>query len=332
MAQDFPMRQLGKSGPSVTATGWGAMGLSAFYGPKATDEERLNFLDSVYQSGITFWDTSDYYGDSEELLGKWFARSGKRNEIFLATKFGAIEGGAPEQVNKSCKASLKRLGVDTIDLYYYHRMDRVTPIEKTVQAMADLKRAGMVRYLGLSECSATSIRRAYKIHPISAVQVEYSPFSMEIEDPKINVLQTCRELGVALVAYSPLGRGFLGGKFRSPDDFSEGDIRRVFPRFSAENFDTNVKLVEALEEVAQRKGVKISSLTLAWLLAQGEDIIPIPGTTKLENLANNKQSVVIQLSDDENREIREAIQRAVVVGSRYHQHAMASLFADTPTL
>ncbi|KAL1849040.1 hypothetical protein Plec18170_007699 [Paecilomyces lecythidis] len=340
MVPKLPTRQLGKDGPHVTALGYGCMGLSMFYGIPKPDEERLQLLDYIYSAGLTNWDTSDMYGDSEDLLGKWFAKTGKRDEIFLASKFAVwrdkdgqiILRNDPEYVKQACDTSLKRLGVKTIDLYYVHRMDGVTPIEKTVQAMVELKNEGKIRYLGLSECSSDTLRRACKVHHISAVQIEYSPYSLDIESPRIKLLETARELGVAVVAYSPLCRGFLGGKIRSPDDFPEGDNRKFMPRFSKENFYKNIQLLDVLNGIAEKKGVHVSSLTLAWLLAQGEDIIPIPGTTRTENIDLNLKALSIKLTPEENAEIRAAAENAEVAGPRYAPSNTANLFADTPPL
>ncbi|KIN03311.1 hypothetical protein OIDMADRAFT_102006 [Oidiodendron maius Zn] len=337
MTPQLQTRQLGRNGPHVTALGLGTMGLSAYYFPAAPDEERLQFLDYVYGSGIHNWDTADVYGDSEDLLGKWFIKSGKRSEIFLATKGGGgvdEEGKAyvrsdPEYVKDACNKSLKRLGVAWVDLYYIHRLDKVTPIEKTVAAMVELKNEGKVRYLGLSECSASTLRRACKIHHISAVQIEYNPFSLDIEQN--GLLAACRELGVAVVCYAPLGRGFLTGHFKSPDDFPEGDLRRLLPRFSKDNFPKNLKVVEAFEKIAQSKGVNVGALALAWLLAQGDDIIPIPGTTKPRNLDTNISALSITLTPEENAKIRTVVETAGVSGERYHA-AWDDSFADTPPL
>ncbi|KAJ5985836.1 hypothetical protein N7522_013032 [Penicillium canescens] len=337
MAPKLPTRQLGKDGPQVTALGYGMMGLSAYYAPAAPDEERLHFLDYVYNSGIVNWDTSDVYGDSEILLGKWLATTGKRDEIFLATKGGAgvdDQGNAlvrsdPEYIKGACDRSLKRLGLDSVDLYYIHRLDKVTPIEKTVAAMVELKNDGKIKYLGLSECSANTLRRACKIHHIAAVQIEYNPFSLDIEHN--GLLAACRELGVAVICYAPLGRGFLTGQLKSPDDFPEGDIRRFLPRFSPENFTKNLKIVDALEVIAESKGVSISALALAWLLAQGDDIIPIPGTTKPTNLDTNIRALSVTLTPEENKRIRDVVEAAGVSGGRYHA-AWDDSFADTPEL
>lgn len=238
----------------------------------------------------------------------------------------------PEYCIEACNTSLRRLGIDTIDLYYAHRLDGKTPVEKTVEAMAQLKSEGKIKYLGLSECSSESLRRAYKVHPITAVQIEYSPFSLDIESEQIGLLKTCRELGVAVVCYSPIGRGMLGGQIRSPQDFEDGDFRKYAPRFSEENFPKNLQLVDRITEIAQRKGVTASQLTLAWLMAQGEDIFPIPGTTKLERIDENLGALKIKLTSEEEKEIRKACEAAETAGGRYPEAFASALFADTPPL
>jgi len=315
------------------------MGLSSFYGETASDEERFKVLDRAYELGQTNWDSADIYGDSEELIGKWFSRTGKRDEIFLATKFAnKSEGGkrsvdsSPEYLKQAVEKSLKRLGIKTIDLYYCHRVDKKTPIEKTVQAMAELKKEGKIKYLGLSEVSSETLRRAHKVHPISAVQIEYSPFAIDIENPQINLLKTARELGVAIVAYSPLGRGFVTGSYRSPDDFEKGDFRRNLPRFSAENFPKNLKLTDGIVAIAKKKGISAGQLTLAWLLAQGDDIIPIPGTKKIKYVEENLGALDVKLSKEEEKEVRDLVEKAEVHGTRYSEAALGHLFADTPPL
>ncbi|KAL9047034.1 MAG: hypothetical protein Q9214_000289 [Letrouitia sp. 1 TL-2023] len=340
MPSQLPTRQLGKDGPQVTALGYGAMGLSAFYGTPAADEERFKFLDRLYELGCTNWDSADIYLDSEDLIGKWFARTGLRSHIFIATKFAnhILPDGTrelrsdPAYVKEACAKSLSRLGVDCIDLYYCHRVDKKTPIEKTIEAMAELKSEGKIKYLGLSEVSSETLRRAHKIHPISAVQIEYSPFTLDIEDPAIGLLATCRELGVVTIAYSPLGRGLLTGQYKSPDDFEEKDWRRYAPRFSEENFPKNLQLVEKLERISNAKGITPGQLTLAWLLKQGEDIIPIPGTKKIKYLEENLGALDVVVSDEENDEIRKAVKEVEVVGERYPMGMASALFADTPPL
>jgi aryl-alcohol dehydrogenase-like predicted oxidoreductase len=277
------------------------------------------------------------YGDNEDLLGQWFkANPDKRQDIFLATKFAVREGhvvdSSPEYAKQACERSLQRLGLSQIDLYYCHRVDQKTPIEFTVQAMADLVNLGKVKYLGLSEVSSDTLRRAHKVHPITAVQVEYSPFALEIESKQIDLLKTCRELGVAVVAYSPLNRGMLTGQIKSPDDFEEGDFRLMSPRFSAENFPKNLKLVDRITEIAKNKGVTSGQLTLAWLMAQGEDIFPIPGTTKQERLEENVGSLKVKLTADEEKTIRKACEEAEVGGARYPESFMKMCYADTPAI
>ncbi|KFX87133.1 hypothetical protein V490_08511, partial [Pseudogymnoascus sp. VKM F-3557] len=274
MSAKLPTRQIGRNGPEVPALGLGTMGLSAYYGAIDDDETRFKFLDRAYELGATFWDTADVYGDSEELIGRWFKRTGKREEIFLVTKFGnrvpkeAMASGngleamkartinsTPEYCLEACEESLKKLGVDYIDLYYAHRIDGVTPIEKTMEALVKLKEAGKIKHIGLSEPSAATIRRAHAIHPLACVQMEYSPFSMDIESPSTDIMRTCRELGISIVAYSPMGRGFFTGAYRSPDDFEANDMRRALPRFAPENFARNLEMVDALRAVAEREGV-----------------------------------------------------------------------------
>ncbi|KAJ9213191.1 hypothetical protein DTO166G4_5184 [Paecilomyces variotii] len=337
----IPKAPLGRNGPEVNRIGFGCMGLSAFYGPPKPDNERFAVLDAAYEAGEHFWDSADIYMDNEDLLGKWFAANPeKRKDIFLATKFalhpkpdGSLEiRGDPEYVKEACAKSLKRLGLPYVDLYYCHRLDKNVPVEKTVQAMAELKKEGKIKYLGLSECSAESLRRAYKVHPITAVQIEYSPFTLDIEDPRVKLLETCRELGVAVVAYSPLGRGMLTGKYRSPNDFPEGDWRRMAPRFSEENFPKNLQLVDEIQSLARKKGCTAGQLTLAWLLAQGEDIFPIPGTTQIDRLKENIGAVNVHLSKEDVDIIRKACKNAEVHGERYPAQMADHLFADTPAL
>ncbi|KAH6711066.1 NADP-dependent oxidoreductase domain-containing protein [Leptodontidium sp. MPI-SDFR-AT-0119] len=337
----LPTRPLGRGGPQVSAIGLGLMGLSAFYSnAPISDVERFQLLDRAVELGSTFWDTADMYGDSEDLLGKWFAQSGKRNSIFLATKFGyvsidsagiaTLRSDAP-YVKLACAKSLQRLGIDKIDLYIAHRVDGKTPIEETVQAMVELKNEGKIDYLGLSEVSAETLRRACKFHHISAVQVEYSPFSLDIESEQINLLNTCRELGVAVIAYSPLGRGMLTGRFKSVDDFEDGDVRRYLPRFSGGNFEKNLKLVDELAVLAAKKGCSPGQLSLAWLLAQGE-IFPIPGTMKTKYLEENVAAFEVKLTEDEIAEIRKIVEAAEVSGGRYPEIYVSELFRDTPAL
>ena len=280
------MRLLGKNGPPVSAIGLGCMGMSDFYGQR-DEAAALATIDRALDLGVNFLDTADMYGPhtNEELVGR--ALKGRRNRFFVATKFGilrdperpAIRGvsGRPDYVRHSVEGSLQRLGVDHIDLYYQHRVDPQTPIEETVGAMADLVRAGKVRYIGLSEASGATLERAHRVHPVTALQSEYSLWSRE---PETDTLATCRRLGVGFVPYSPLGRGFLTGAFRTPADFAADDYRRSSPRFQGENFERNLALVRAVEEIARQLGCTPAQLALAWVLAQGEDIVPIPGTKR----------------------------------------------------
>ncbi|KAF8156630.1 Aldo keto reductase [Crassisporium funariophilum] len=319
---------------NVSEIGLGLMGLSAFYGDIGSDEERFKLLDAAVEEGATYWDSADIYGDSEDLVGKWFKRTGKRDKIFLATKFGITAtgvNGKPEYVQSAAERSLKRLGVDTIDLYYVHRIDKTVPIENTIAALAELVKQGKVRYLGLSEASEATIRRAHAVHPISAVQVEYSPFSLEIEDQ--GILKACQELGIAVVAYAPLGRGMLTGAYKSPDDFPEGDFRRSVPNFSKENFPNVLKLVENLQQLGQKHNATAGQVTLAWLLAQSPNVIPIPGTKKIKYLKENVGAANIKLSTEEVAEIRKLVNQANpgTLG-RYAPEHSTNLLGDTVAL
>ncbi|KAM6476855.1 NADP-dependent oxidoreductase domain-containing protein [Trichoderma sp. SZMC 28011] len=330
----LPTRRLGTDGPLVTAIGFGAMGISAYYGATESDEERFKVLDHLYETGERFWDTANVYGDSEELIGKWFDRNPeKRKDIVLATKWGNLGGGKvrndPEYAKECAETSLKRLRTDYIDLYYVHRVDSNVPIENTVKAMVELKNKGWVRHLGLSEVSAATLRRAHAVHPITAVQMEYSPFALEIELPETNMLKTCQELGVAVVAYSPLGRGFLTGQIQGPEDFEEGDFRINIPRFSPENFPKNLELVNTLKEIAARHNATNSQLVLAWLLKQWDMVIPIPGTKRIKYYDENMGALQLNISDEENEEIRKAINKTTIIGDRYPPGWSASLFTDT---
>ncbi|KAI0764117.1 Aldo/keto reductase [Irpex lacteus] len=333
----LPTRKIGTD--SVTAIGWGAMGLSAYYGSTASDEERLKFLDDLYASGCTMWDSANVYGDSEDLIGKWFKRTGKRNEIFLSTKVGITRepsrpnNGTPAYIRENAERSLKRFGVDQIDLYYLHRPDPQVPIEKSVAAMAEFVKAGKIRYLGLSECTASTIRRAHAVHPITAIQVEYSLFALDVEQPEIDVLRTARELGIAVVAYSPLGRGMLTGRFKSPDDFEEGDFRKSIPRFSHENFPKVLKISEAVNAIAAKYNATPGQVALAWLLEQGEDIIPIPGTRSTKYLHENLGALNVKLSKEDLEEVRKLAEEAHrTLDTRYSAAGMNTIMIDTPPL
>ena len=320
-------RKLGTQGLSVSAQGLGCMGMSEFYGPR-DEEESIATIHRALDLGVTLFDTSDAYGPftNEELVGK--ALKGKRDRVILATKFGiqrsadpAYRGisGRPEYVRSACDASLKRLGLDHIDLYYQHRVDAEVPIEETVGAMADLVSVGKVRYIGLSEAGAQTIRRAHAEYPVSALQSEYSLWS---RDPEDEVLPTLRELGIGLVAYSPLGRGFLTGQIQSFDDFAADDYRRNSPRFQGENFARNLELVERIMGIAARKGITAGQLSLAWVLAQGNDIVPIPGTKRRKYLDENTAAVAVTISEAEMAEINEALPKGVAAGSRYPESMM----------
>jgi len=314
-------RKLGRQGLTVSELGLGCMGMSEFYGPR-DDTESIATLHRAVELGIDFFDTSDMYGPyhNEELVGRVLKPI--RDRVIIATKFGIVRhpdgrreiNGRPEYVRSACDASLKRLGIDHIDLYYQHRVDRTVPIEDTVGAMADLVKAGKVRYLGLSEASAKTIRRAAATHPISAVQSEYSLWSRDLEN---EVIPTLRELGIGLVAYSPLGRGFLSGEFKSPDDFPPNDFRRLNPRFQGENFKRNLAVVERVKEIAQKKHFTPSQLALAWALARGSDIVPIPGTKRRKYLEENAAAVEIQLTENDLRRIEEVAPKGFAAGDRY---------------
>lgn len=325
----IPLRRLGKDGPLVSALGLGCMGMSEFYGD-ADQNESIQVLNRAIDIGITFWDTADMYGigDNEQLLGK--VLSTRRKEVFLCTKFGNVRDkndstkkgicGTREYVLECCENSLKRLGVDFIDLYYQHRVDQSTPIEVTVGAMSELVKAGKVKYLGLSECSASTLRRAFAVHPIAAVQMEYSPWTLEIEEN--GLLEAARELGVAIVPYSPLGRGFLTGQYKSLNDFAENDWRRHNPRFQGENFEKNLDLVMKFEQLAKEKNATTSQLVLAWVMAQGNDIIPIPGTKRLKYLVENIGSFDVTINEEDEKKIREILNGFKVSGTRYPEAFM----------
>ncbi|KAJ7046123.1 NADP-dependent oxidoreductase domain-containing protein [Mycena alexandri] len=305
------------------AIGLGMMGIGAYYGATGTFEERFKVLDAALAAGCTFWDTADMYGDSEELVGKYFAaRPGAREKVFLSSKFGFVLpsfeiNSTPEYTKIAVESSLKKLGVDYIDCYYVHRADMKTPIEHTIAVLADFVKAGKIKYIGLSEISATTLRRAHAVHPISVIQMEYSPFTLDIEDPKLGVLPAARELGIPMVAYAPLARGLATGQFRSPDDFEETDFRRMIPRFSAENFPKVNKLQDALKAIGEKYNANVSQVTLAWLLAQGEDIIVIPGTKQVKYIEDNMAALKIKLSPDDVKAVRDAALAADAASQRY---------------
>jgi aryl-alcohol dehydrogenase-like predicted oxidoreductase len=315
-------RTLGSEGLRVSAQGLGCMGMSEFYG-SADEDEAIATIDRALELGITFLDTADMYGPftNEKLVGR--AIADRRDEVVLATKFGnerAEDGGflgingKPDYVHRACDASLRRLGVDHIDLYYQHRVDKTVPIEETVGAMAELVEQGKVRHLGLSEASPQTIRRAHAVHPITALQTEYSLWT---RDPEEAVLPTVRELGIGFVAYSPLGRGFLSGAITKPDDLAEDDFRRRNPRFQRENFDKNLELVDRVREIAAEKDVTPGQLALAWLLHRGDDIVPIPGTKRRRYLEENAAASEIELTQDDLARIDEAAPAGATAGARY---------------
>jgi len=323
-------RNLGTNGLAVSCIGLGCMGMSDFYGP-ANDRQSIDVIHRALDLGITLLDTADMYGvgRNEELVGR--AIRDRRDAVVLATKFGNVRApdgtfleinGRPEYVKQACDASLKRLGVDVIDLYYQHRVDPQTPIEDTVGAMAELVREGKVRYLGLSEAGPDTIRRAHAVHPIAALQSEYSLWSRDHED---EVLPLCAELGIGFVAYSPLGRGFLTGAIRSIDDLAPDDWRRQNPRFQGENFQRNLELVDAVHDLAKQKGCTAAQLALAWVLARDEHIVPIPGTRSIARLEENVRAADVTLSEDELRRLDEILPPGAAAGTRYPEAAMATL-------
>ncbi|KAI5928126.1 putative aldo-keto reductase [Camillea tinctor] len=314
-ATNIPHYPLGKNGPSVPALGFGLMDLShKAYGSVPGEEELLSVLDRAFELGSTFWDTSDLYGDNETLVGNWFKRTGKRDQIFLATKFGYVKGTKTLETNSSfaytktaCEESLKALGIETIDLYYLHNANPETPIEETMRAMAELQAAGKIKHIGLSTVSSATLRRAVKIAPVAAVQTEYSPFTRDIEGPEgTDLLATCRELGIAVVVSSPLGRGLLTSTFSNGEELSDStDMRpKIMPRFQEANRDQNVKIISQFRALADKKGCTLPQLALAWLLKQGHDIFPIPGTKSIKHLEDNWGALNVSLTDEEEVEIR----------------------------
>ena len=321
-------RILGRDGPVVSAVGLGCGSLGGFYGAAGDLDQKVALLDHAHSIGLRFWNAADVYGDVEDIIGEWVKRSPeKRKDVVIASKFGlkVREGGrggydfdsSPQWVREACERSLGRLGTGCIDVYYCHRVDGKTPIEKTVEAMIDLKNEGKIKHLGLSECSPTTLRRAVSIHPIAAMEMEHSLFCLDIE--KNDILNTCRELGISITAYAPIGRGVLSGSFRSQSDIPENDLRRFLPKYSEENFPKIMKLVDRLESMAKEKDATAAQIALAWLLSQGGDVVPIPGTKSPARMEENLKATNVALKEEEIKELRTLAENMDILGTRYPQ-------------
>ncbi|KIY72516.1 Aldo/keto reductase [Cylindrobasidium torrendii FP15055 ss-10] len=319
--------------------GFGAMGMAhgfPSYGAPPSDEERFKLLDAVYDSGCRHWDTADAYGDSEEFIGRWFARTGKRDEIFIATKCAVNAAGPPRgdaaYVKQQCNASLKRLGVQRIDLFYLHRIDTRTPIELTIRAMVDLINEGKITYIGLSECGVSDLRRAHAVHPINALQMDYSPLWLNIE--RSGILAATKELGITLVAYSPLGKGLITGQYKSPDDFEPGDYRLGIPRFSKDNFPRILAAVDKIRDVAKAHNATPGQVALAWILSQSDNIVVIPGTKKVKYLKENMGALDVKLTVEEIQAVREICEESdrVLDGDRMPAHTRPFVLVESPPL
>ncbi|KAF4586359.1 hypothetical protein EYR38_010635 [Pleurotus pulmonarius] len=331
----YPTRQLGKNGPFVSSIGLGTMGVGIFYG-KSDEEASLKTLSYAADKGVTFWDTSDFYGTSEVTLGKWFAKTGRRSEIFLATKFGALDFSDPERsakhlpnsmpsyIAERLEASLKALQTDYIDLYYQHRVDPRVPIEVVVQTLKPFVESGKIRWIGLSECSKETLLRAKSVPGIGekviAAQMEFSPFELTIE--KNGFAKAAEDHGVSVVAYSPLSRGLVSGKYTSPDDFEEGDIRKMLPRFQPENFPKNLEVVAKLKAIAEKYNATSGQIALAWIITAHPNIFPIPGTRNIDRLEENSKAAEIKLSPEDVKDISAIVENADVAGARYPSFAM----------
>ncbi|CAG8093175.1 unnamed protein product [Penicillium olsonii] len=319
------LRNLGRNGPQISPVGLGFGSIGGFYGPVGTFDEKVALLDHAHATGLRFWDLSDIYGDCEAVVGEWIKRSGKREDIFIGTKFSLKRQSNgrhtfhsdPAYAKEACLKSLERLGIDTIDLYYCHAVDGITPIEKTMEALVELKREGKVRHIGLSGVSAATLRRAHAIHPIAALQWEYSLFTLDIESSKSEILTTCRELGISLVAFCPIGRGIFTQELRSYEDIPE-NLRLFYPKYAEKNFPAIASLVSGVKRIADSHETTTAQVALAWLLAQGPDIIPIPGTKKKSKMDDNAAAALLQLSQEELREIRTLAEEAEIDGPRYH--------------